>query len=213
MTIDEAKKYIEGQARQNQVGNISISQLNIYFKRAQLEVVDELRAVFEQTSMVSDALAPLIETSTMNTVNSGQITKPVDYRFIIPPIESFYTSGAYSSWVPVSFVTHGEKALRLVSQINYPPEDEPIAVNFDSYFQIYPESISQVRLTYVRNPQDPIWGYTIVNNSPVYSSGSSRNFELPDSTHMRICQKVLGYFGISLRDPELVVTTNANLNK
>ena len=213
MTIDEAKRYIEGQARQNQVGNISITQLNIYFKRAQLEVVDELRAVYEETSMISDALAPLVETTTINTVSSGQITKPNDYRFIIPPVKAYYSSGAYNSWVPAPLATSSEESYRLNSQINYPTTQEPMIVSYDTYFQIYPETITQVKLTYVRNPADPVWGYTTVNNSPVYSSGASQNFELPDSTHMRICQKVLSYYGISLRDPELVASTNANLNK
>jgi hypothetical protein len=213
MTIDEAKRYIEGQARQNQVGNISISQLNIYFKRAQLEVVDELRAVYEQTSMISDALAPLVKTSTITTVSSGQIDKPDDYRFIIPPIKAYYSSGSYTTWAPAPIATSSEESYRLNSQINYPTGLDPMVVSYDTYFQIYPESITQVKLTYVRNPLDPAWNYTLVNSAPVYSSGASINFELPDSTHMRICQKVLGYYGISLRDPELVASTTNNLNK
>jgi hypothetical protein len=219
MTIDEAKRFIEGQARLNQVGNITSAQLNIYFERAQLEVVDELRKVFEESSIISDELSPILETIDITQISSGVASKPSNYRFLIPPLEAdYYTNAtstvvAYQSWVPVIFVTHGEKSIRLNSQIDYPTAIDPIAVNYDTYFQIYPDTLQKVRLTYIRKPLTPNWAYTTVNSGQVYNAGSSQGFELPDSTHMRICLKVLGYYGISLRDQELFGSSEGKLNK
>jgi hypothetical protein len=210
MTIDEAKKYIEGLARQNQVGNITPTQLNIYFERAQLELVKELRAGFEATSIISDDLAPLVASTEITQLVSGVANKPSDYFYLIPPLEADYYLNAtsYQSWKPVIFVTHGEKAIRLNSQIDYPEADTPIAVNYASHFQVFPETIQKVKMTYIRKPLTPRWGYTIINSAPVYNSGTSQNFELPESTHTKICNKVLGYYGISLRDGEIANLPN-----
>ncbi len=104
MTIDEAKKYIEAQARKNQVGNIPIGQMNIYFKRAQLEIVNDLfgnieqyqpeRPVplksFEVTSIISDDLAPLIQSLDITQLVSGKATRPTDYLYFINLEADYY---------------------------------------------------------------------------------------------------------------------------
>lgn len=226
MTIDEAKKFIEGQARKNQVGNVTPAQLNIYFKRAQLEIVNNLignieeyqpgrplpRKSFETTSIISDDIANLIAASEF-PMTAGVAPKPSDYMYLIPPMEGSSSTPASLSWTPVMFTTHGEKSMRLNSQINYPESDNPIGVNYNTYFQVYPESIPRGRITYIRKPLDPVWGYTTVNSAPVYNSGTSQNFELPEAIHMKICQKVLEYYGISLRDEELIVTSDKKLKE
>ncbi len=225
MTIDEAKKFIEGQARLNQVGNISPDQLNIYFKRAQLEIVNDLfgnkeeyqpgrpvpRKSFEVTSVISDELANLVAASEFPMTN-GVAPKPNDYMYIIPPMEASVSNPASLSWTPVVFTTHGEKPMRLQSQINYPEEDSPVAINYNTFFQVYP-NMTTGRITYIRKPADPRWGYTTVNSAPVYNSATSQNFELPESVHMKICQKVLEYYGISLRDPDLLNVSDKKLKE
>jgi hypothetical protein len=226
MTIDEAKKFVEGQARKNQVGNITISQLNIYFQRAQLEIVNDLvgnieeyqpgrpvpRKSFEITSTISDDLSNLVAASEF-PMTAGLANKPADYMYLIPPMEASVSVPASLSWTPVIFITHGEKAMRLNSQINYPESDNPIAVNYNGFFQVYPDDMSNGRITYIRKPVDPEWGYTTVSSSPVYNPATSQDFELPEAMHMRICQKVLEYYGISLRDGDLLNASDSKLTK
>lgn len=231
MTIDEAKQYIEGQARKNQVGNITPNALNIYFKRAQLEIVNDLignieqyqlgRPVplkaFEMTSVISDDLSPLIQSSDITQLVSGKVTKPTDYLYYLNLEADYYTnppdcdSNGYQSWVQVDFVTHSEKADRMNSQINYPNALYPISVNYSGFFQIYPDTVQKARLTYLRKPKDPVWAYTTTNNAPVYNAGASQDFELPESVHTKICEKVLEYIGISIRDGELLNVTEQKL--
>jgi hypothetical protein len=143
-------------------------------------------------------------------MTDGVAPKPSDYMYLIPPMEASNSVPASLSWTPVMFTTHGEKSMRLNSQINYPESDNPIGVNYNTYFQVYPTDMVKGKITYIRKPVDPVWGYTTVNSAPVYNSGTSQNFELPESMHTRLCQKVLEYYGISLRDADLV---NASENK
>jgi hypothetical protein len=226
MTIDEAKKFIEGQSRLNQLGNINPAQFNIYAKRAQLEILNDLvgnieeyqpgrpvpRKSFEVTSIISDDLANLIAASEF-PMTAGIAPKPSNYMYLIPPMEASVSVPASLSWTPVIFTTHGEKSMRLNSQINYPESDNPIGVNYNTFFQVYPDDMPRGRITYIRKPVDPEWGYTTVNSAPVYNSGTSQDFELPEAMHMRICQKVLEYYGISLRDGDLLNVTENKLTK
>jgi hypothetical protein len=113
----------------------------------------------------------------------------------------------------VEFATHGEKAMRLNSQINYPELENPMAVNYSSFFEVHPSSMLRGRITYIRKPLDPAWGYTTVNSAPVYNAGTSQNFELPEQVHTKICQKILEYIGISTRDGELLSTADKKLKE
>jgi hypothetical protein len=226
MTIDEAKKFVEAQARKNQVGNVTPAQFNIYATRAQLEILNDLvgnieeyqpgrplpRKSFEITSIISDDLANLVAASEF-PMTAGVAPKPNNYMYLIPPMEASESVPASLSWTPVIFITHGEKAMRLNSQINYPESDNPIGVNYNTFFQVYPDDMSRGRITYIRKPTDPVWGYTTVNSAPVYNSVTSQGFELPEAMHMRICQKILEYYGVSLRDGELLNVTENKLTK
>lgn len=234
MTIDEAKKYVYAKARKNQVGNIKLADLNIYFKRAQLEIVNSLwgniqeyqpgrpipRKAFEMTQTISDDLAPLITTTTVYNMTSGRADKPTDFLYYINLESDYYINPTsciaddqFQSWVQVDLITHGQKPDRLNSQINYPDASYPIAVNYGSYFQLYPDNIARVKISYLRKPVDPIWAYTMIDSQPVYDSGNSVNFELPEGTHNSICEKVLEYFGISTRDTELYQAAESKLEK
>jgi hypothetical protein len=234
MTINEAVIFIDAQARKNQVGNITIAQKNAYFKRAQLEIVNDLfgnieeyqmgrpvpRKAFEVTSIISDDLSPLIKATDITQMASGIATKPSDFLYFINLESDYYTNpttpggtDAYQSWVQVDFVTHAEKASRMNSHIDYPDKFTPIAVNYSGYFQIYPDTIQKVRLTYLRKPLDPVWGYTTTNGAPVYNYAASQDFELPETVHTKICQKVLEYIGISTRDEELISVSDKKLKQ
>jgi hypothetical protein len=226
MTIDEAKRFIDGQARKNQVGYVTPAQFNIYAKRAQLEIVNSVvgnieeyqpgrplpRKSFEVTSIISDDLANLIAASEF-PMTAGVAPKPNDYMYLIPPMEASISDPASLSWVNVEFATHGEKSMRLNSQINYPETTTPMAVNYSSFFEVYPDSMQRGRITYIRKPADPEWAYTTVNSAPVYNSGASQDFELPEQVHTSICEKILEYIGISTRDGELLKTVDNKLTK
>lgn len=221
MTIDEAKQYVYAKARKNQVGNIKLTDLNVFFKRAQDEVVNALwgqvqeyqpgrpipKKAFEITSTISDDLAPLVTTTTLYNLISGVANKPSDFLYYINLEADYFVNNpdlpGYQSWVQVDEITHIEKPLRLNSQINYPKAEFPVAVNYGTYFKVYPENTQRVQITYIRKPLTPYWAYTTINGQPVYNAGGSQDFELGAGVHNMICEKVLEYFGVSTRDEEL----------
>jgi len=83
----------------------------------------------------------------------------------------------------------------------------PKAAYYQYGFKVYPEEINRVICTYVRIPQTPVWGYTLVNDEPIYNPSTSVNFEFPESTLMDIANLCLLKLGISIRDADIVNTS------
>lgn len=216
MNINQAVTYILAKARKNQVGHIPPEHLNIYFQRAQYAVINELwgnkqdyqagRPVppisYEQTSTISDELAPLVEQEQYR--NPGEaINKPSDYLYFINTEAYIYYNDGTEAWVPVILTTQAEKNKKLNSTIIYPRHTAPICVNTGDRLEIYPSDLLTVRLTYLRKPEPPVWAYTVSNNRPVYDPVNSQGFELPETVHNEIVERVLSYIGISTRDNNL----------
>lgn len=77
--------------------------------------------------------------------------------------------------------------------------------NYYSYgIDVKPDNINKVVLTYVKIPVTPVWGYTLVNDQPVYASGSSTDFDYPVSMTNDIAIMVLGKLGLNLLMPEVM---------
>jgi len=211
MNINEAKDYIFAIARKNQIGNIPITQLNIYFERAQLDIVTELRDVFEATSILSDNLSTLVQP--VEVYNSGdKFNKPEDYLHWVDIFSHAFTNAKDcgvapdKEWVPIELIPHNKLAYRNRSTIVPADRLFPVAVNYDKYFLVLPVP-SKIQLTYIRLPKKPVWGYTDTPQRPIYDPLTSQDFELPTIMHKDICFRVLSYMGIATRDADLYQTT------
>lgn len=91
----------------------------------------------------------------------------------------------------------------LNSTIDLPTAINPIYVELANNMQLYPTLYTPTYLTYYRLPVTPVWGYTMVNNRPVYNPATSVNFEWQPTETTRLVSRILGYMGMSIRDSEL----------
>lgn len=82
----------------------------------------------------------------------------------------------------------------------------PVYERYGSTIKILPISIDTVDLRYLRTPATPKWTYTTVSNQPMYNAGdvAHQDFELHNSELVNIVLKMLTYFGINLREVEVV---------
>lgn len=82
----------------------------------------------------------------------------------------------------------------------------PVYESYGTELKIYPVSIDEVNVRYIRKPLDPKWTYTVVSNKEMYdpSNGSFQDFELDPSEFSNIVLRMLSFFGINLREAEVV---------
>lgn len=89
------------------------------------------------------------------------------------------------------------------SSFDNPTNLNPIFVELADTLVIYPNSLNNIRLTYLKQPNNVLWAYTLVNNRPVYDPVNSIDFEFSGTELNRIVARVLKYMSISIRDNEL----------
>lgn len=91
----------------------------------------------------------------------------------------------------------------------------PVYEKYNGYIVVSPVTIEEIKLRYLRTPKEPKWTYMMVNNQPLYNPADSdfQDFELHESEFTNIVLKMLSYFGINLREAEVVQIAEALKDK
>lgn len=89
-----------------------------------------------------------------------------------------------------------------------PTETYPVYVKYGNTFEIHPSDLDEslLKAIYIREPKQPRWTFEIVGGNPIFNPTSSdyQDIELHPSDETRLIIKVLGYLGVTIRDPEVV---------
>ena len=70
-----------------------------------------------------------------------------------------------------------------------------------------------IRISYIKKPTKPNWGYVILNDKALYNADYSTNFELHASEETELVYKILKLAGITLNKGEIIQTTQALENQ
>jgi len=91
------------------------------------------------------------------------------------------------------------------SQLSAPSTSYPVYYYDNGVFNIFPITITDPVIDYIKVPADPIWGFTGGGtNAYVYASGSSTDFELHPSDETDLVIKILAYAGVVIKDPTVI---------
>jgi hypothetical protein len=81
------------------------------------------------------------------------------------------------------------------------------SISYPSFIKIIPnpntENGDWVKISYIKKPLKPSWGYIVVNDKPLYNSQTSTNFDLHESEESELVYRILVLFGINLKQPQL----------
>ena len=219
MTIDELYKFVRILANKENRGWIKPSEFNLLAKRAQLDLIkdrygsasgDGMVNGYKQNSQLWDELRPSISYNTIITNDGGG-----DFRFLADGATDIFATGDYLYFVAAKFegvmvdmMNIEELEIRRQSDLNPPSEFFPCGVVSNAGIRIFigedSEDEGSFRLTYIKNPPDPIWSFSTVNNIEIYNPTNSVQLTLPESTHKEIAHRILSYLGVALREATIV---------
>ncbi len=82
----------------------------------------------------------------------------------------------------------------------------PVYERFSDSIRVYPSTVDNVQIRYLRQPRNPKWTYLVVNGNELYdpSNVSFQNFELHESEFSNIVIRMMSLFGINLREDQVV---------
>ena len=173
MTIDEVYQIVlYATAKNKSQGYVSPQDFNNTINQAQKSYVSYILGSFQSYTPGRP----------ISRVEFGQNTT---IRTRLTPI-IYWSSNGYSAY-PEDYLqvdamlTNDYKRIRVVQQDSlysyYNSVIDPIATNpiyilENTNFRFFPNSIGTVRLSYVANPPDMVWAYTLNNNGiPIYTTG------------------------------------------
>lgn len=195
-------------------GYITPLQFNTFAKQAQQDIVDGYFYDYNKASVSRIARA-----------NDKQILKKTRENmdtFISQPTILDYDGMAQvfnqpSDMYTTINLTYNGREIELLDRdkINYHLQDEfsgnsvfyPTYIKYANTYKVFPQTITDdVYLTYFRNPKDPNWTYTIVNDNPVFNQSlpGYQDLEIGFDDKYNIILKILKFCGLNIREADVV---------
>ena len=109
-------------------------------------------------------------------------------------------------------VSRGEYTNINKSPLTRPSLTQPVFIQENNLIYTYPISVSSnVFLSYIKKPNDPVWSFTSGNTLGVYvyTNVGSQDFELHSSEQTELILRILAYAGIVLNNPQIVQAASA----
>lgn len=201
MTINEAFEFCNFVINKEQQGSFTADQFNLLAPLAQLSVINNrLQAKYNEKGMlvkgmgvndkIREEFRPILKNPQTTTVTAGVASYPGDYLYM----DAMTTTGGRI----ITEATPDEIPYLNNSQIKAPSATYPKYVIHQDGFNIYPTSITSIKLAYLRKPVTPFRNYTTTNDRSVYNASGSQDFELEVLTHLEICMNILSSVGVNL---------------
>lgn len=150
------------------------------------------RVEFGQNTVIRTRLAPIIYWTDLSLDGDGYCDYPEDYL-----------------QTDAMFTIYGYKRIRAVQQDSLysyynsaidPIETNPIYILEDTGLHFFPEDLGEAKMSYVANPPEMLWGYTVdVNGIPIYDEPSSIQPVWDDASMLDIIVRALAIIGVNLQ--------------
>jgi hypothetical protein len=160
-----------------------------------MEKLNDFLEVSSQDREIVDDLRPFAKTTTLSVnPSTNEVLTPGDYIAYIQLV-------VQGTLRQIEMLTWEDYAYRLSTSLYYPTTDRPIATIQDDGIFVAP-NLTNVILTYVREPQTPEYGYTIdpLTGLPVYDPLTSTQFEYPVDVYPDLVNMLYKYFAINIKD-------------
>jgi hypothetical protein len=212
--INEIKERVEVIAAKDQKTiYLNAAKFNKYAPIALDKIINEQRRKFEADLMSSDAVSELKVIRDYQVPSNGRLTKPSDYLYFVnSDVNSFYVNKnkeQVATRNSVDFMSESQYSNRVSSRVSPPTKQRPIMKEDNGHFQFFPFNVGIVSLSYLREPNTPVWAFTVVNNEQVYDAGNSVDFDLPYQFKDDLIWSICELLGVTVRQPDLIQASQA----
>ena len=228
--IDTVYQRVLAIANKEQRGYITPLEFNLLANQAQMDIFEQYFYDLNQFSKVqgndstyadmTDLLKEKIDIfekyqqSLASLTAAGVGTFPTHYR--MGEVYYYNTTLAdnanHSGWLEMEKIDQNGAHHILNSPLTQPSVNNPIYVQLTELtFQTYPTVVgdggvpTNIKCNYIARPATVRWGWTIVNEKPLYNASSTytTNFELHESEETELVIKILELAGITIKKPDL----------
>lgn len=205
MDVNQVYDLVKFIANKNQQGYITPSQFNLIINQAQNSYTSFLLGSFQQympgrpmarvelgnNSIVRQRLAPIIKAATLTIDGTGFSPYPSDYV----QVDAIRTNLLQR----IRFVQQ-DSLYSYYNSVIDPVADNPIYLLEDNGLRFYPATLGSAKLSYVSDPVDIVWAYTLdANGRPVYDASNSVDPVWHVTSILEIVTRALAMIGVNLQ--------------
>jgi hypothetical protein len=151
------------------------------------------RQAFAMTQKIHDDLAGFIE-GWHPELTDGTAPLPDDYAHLI----TLWSESEDDVVSMVKVIGENELPQRLSSHILKPTKMHPVAT-MDKVIRVYPKTIPNVSMSYLRLPAEAKWAYTTESGRPVYDPENSVDLEWPEGCMNDLLIRAASFLGVNLK--------------
>lgn len=210
MNVEELRLFINAIANRDQTGNaITPEEYNTYLQRSTddkfrielglREDADlDAKIFFDSSQISTDAMRPFMLNAAIAGAG-GLFAIPADYWH--HEKSNYILNNRMRS---ITIVNRNQFDDLQDDPIKPPSAEYPIAKFEAGNLVVAPTTVANITFRYLSKPVYPVWGYTIVNDEPVYNAATSTQLPWAEKYHIDVARIILGYLGINFRDNELL---------
>jgi len=210
VSVDTVYQRVLALANKEQRGYITPQEFNLLANQVQLDMLEQYFYDVNQWSRqhgndteYSDMLGVLSEK--IAALNVRELNLPVSSGILTMPTNAYKLGSVFTSntQVEVEEVNYNEYQTMQLGPLTRPTLNRPVYVNRIDGLNIYPNTITTVDVSYVKQPDQVQWAYVVVNDKALYNDFESVDFELHAAEESELVYKILMLSGIAIKKPEL----------
>ena len=210
VSIDTVYQRVLALANKEQRGYITPQEFNLLANQAQMEIFEEYfydqnqadRNLKNSTEfsnvdeMLDEKISHLKKTTSVSIVNQ-EGTLPSDlYRLGMVRKKN--------GGPEVEQVTEEEQLYLERSLLTQATDLYPCFIRIKSNgIKVFPSGLGAVNINYISRPQEPKWGYVVVNEKALYNATTSVDFKIHRSEEAQLVYRILALAGIAIVKPGL----------
>ena len=223
VSVDTVYQRVLTLANKEQRGYITPQEFNLFANQAQMEILNQYfydtnqwsrqhgndTEYSDMLSIIQEKLSEL-EVRIVDTTITDSI---YDYR---TELDDVYKLGSVhtthptnSQKIEIEEVNNNEWYTMQSAPLTRPTLSRPVYVNRQDGLNIYPNTIEDIDISYIRQPVTVQWAYVVVNDKALYNDNISVDFELHASEETELVYKILKLAGVNLKNPEVVQVSQA----
>tara|TARA_R100001369_G_C3286163_1_gene163011 strand:- start:361 stop:1047 length:687 start_codon:yes stop_codon:yes gene_type:complete len=210
VSIDKVYQKVLILANKEQRGYITPQEFNLLADQAQKEIIDQYFYDINQFSRMhgnsteySDMLGLLDEKLSVlkGSHNTDVLLGSIGLQNL--PFNLYKIGTLIYNGIEIEEVNSNELLNINRSPLAKPTLSRPIYVQDKNGINIYPQTIDEISMTYVREPSMPNWGYLVINEKALYNDATSVNFEVSEAEEPELVYRILALAGIAIQRPQL----------
>jgi len=180
------------------------SQFNLLANTAMLSAYESDYMVWLKSggANLTQFLQSYIKSQILMLPASGILPFPSDFQHTASV--GVYYNNSEEGIVTAEPVTNTDKRNVFFSQKYTPNYLFPKYTEYAEKYEFSPKDLGVVYLDYFKTPKFATWGYSEVDDAPVYNPLTSVDFEFDEYSAPRIIGEFIKLVGINLKDKELI---------